>query len=142
MLQTWSMVRKAGRADSLRRRSHIRLRQIECERAAFTRSASQLNFTAKKTGQFTADGKAKSGSTVFAAGTCIRLLEGLKDDSLLVRGDPDARIRNFERNDGSGPTQDLMTRRPATGNHRNGEPHAALFSELERVRQQILEYLL
>ena len=62
--------------------------------------AAQLNFAAQQTGQFAADGQAQTGAAVFAAGAGVCLLERLEDDALLLRRNADARIGDFEGDDG------------------------------------------
>ena len=54
--------------------------------------ALDLQFTAQCARDFAADGKAQAGATVFAAGGAVGLLEGFKDDALLVFRDADAAV--------------------------------------------------
>src|SRR3984893_11225845 len=78
------------------RRSNVGLRQKQNERAPFARMASQLNFSPQQTGQFAADSQPQSRSAVLAAGSRVRLLEGLENNPLLFRWYADASIRNFK----------------------------------------------
>src|SRR5580693_4945586 len=95
------------------RRTDIGLRQVERKGAAFAGGTAELDFSTQKARQFAADGKTKSGSAVFAAGACIGLLEGLKDDSLFVQRNADAGIGNRECNHRSAGAENGMILRPA-----------------------------
>src|SRR6185437_4031465 len=100
--------------------AHVGLRQIQGEGAAGARRAPQLNLTTKQAGQFAADGEAQTGAAVFAAGAGIRLLEGFKDDPLLLRRDTDSGVRDFKGHDSSRGAEDGMVWRPTAGYRRNG----------------------
>src|SRR3984893_10045479 len=58
------------------RRPNIRLRQVESESAAPSRSAAQLDFSTQQAGELAADGEPEAGASVLAAGAGICLLEG------------------------------------------------------------------
>ena len=63
-------------------------RQIERERAALSGRAASWISPPSRIRQFAADGKAQAGAAIFAARAGVGLLEGLKDDLLLVGGMP------------------------------------------------------
>ena len=76
------MVRKNGRADNLRGRADIGLRQIKSESAALARCTSQLDFSTEEAGQFAADCETKACAAVLTAGAGVCLLESFEDDAL------------------------------------------------------------
>ncbi len=122
--------------------SDIGLRQVKGERAALAGRAAQLNFAAQQAGQFAADGQSQSGSAVLAAGAGVCLLEGLEDDALFLRRNADAGIGDFEGDDRRGAAENRMIFAPSFRSQRYGQMHAALFGELECIRQQVLQHLL
>src|SRR6266436_3708730 len=79
---------------------------------------------------------------VLTALTAIRLLEGLEDNALFFRGDPNSGVRHLEGDDGSGTTEDGMNRIPPRRRPNHRQFHAAVLCELEGIRQQVLEHLL
>ena len=127
--------RSGGRAD-------IGLRHVEGEGAAFAGRAAELNFAAEEAGKFAADGEAKPGASVFAAGAGIGLLEGLEYDALLLGGNTDTGIGDLEGDDGARAGEDGVVGTPAGQRTGDGEANAALLSELEGVGQQVFEDLL
>src|ERR1700756_2382386 len=136
------MVRHLAGGRDAGGRPYIGLRQVEREAAARAGRTPELDFAAEKACELTADGETESGAAVLAAGARIRLLEGLKDDSLLFGRDAKAGVGDFKGNDSRGAREDGMVRRPAAGDRRNGEPDAAVLGELEGIGEQVLEYLL
>ncbi|MNU04673.1 hypothetical protein D3C72_2491790 [compost metagenome] len=52
--------------------------------------------SAQKSGEIIADRQAKSGSAIFAADRCIRLLKSFEDDVMLLRGNSDAGILHIK----------------------------------------------
>ena len=68
-------------------------REIECKGAAFRGFALQPDFASEQGGEFPGYGKPETRASVFSRGPGIRLLEGLKDETLLFRRDTDARCR-------------------------------------------------
>src|SRR5882762_1395355 len=83
-----------------------------------------------------------AGGALTTAGSTVRLLESLKDDLLLVRGDTDAAVRNHEGNHLCGLVQLRAARRPAALGGHDSQLYGALGGELEGVRQQVLQNLL
>src|SRR5579863_6684613 len=108
------------------RRANVSLRQEQGKRAAFTRRAAELNFSAKEICQFAADGQSQSSAAVFAAGARVCLLKRLKDDALFFHRYSDTRIGNLERDHRCGAPQDGMTLAPPAICQRNGKAHSAL----------------
>src|SRR5437868_5462442 len=92
--------------------------------------------------QFAADGEPKTGAAILAAGRSIGLLEGFKDDLLLLERNTDTGIRHFERHHLASFVERLAVGIPAAGRRMHIEPDAALFGEFKGIRQEILEYLL
>ena len=70
--------------------------QVEGERAALSEDAHELDFSAKQHGQFTADGEAEPGATVFPGRAGVGLLEGFEDEPLLLLRDTDAGVFDGE----------------------------------------------
>ena len=101
-----------------------------------------MNFAAEQACQFAADGETETGAAIFPAGRGVGLLECLEDDLLLFRRNTDAGVGDLERHDGRRLAEHRMLRAPAAERHGDVEANAALRSELECVRQQILEHLL
>ena len=118
------------------------MRQVKREHAAFARRAAQLNFAAEQAGEFAADRKTETRAAVFAARACVGLLERLEDDPLLFGGNSDTGVGNRERYDRRGAAEHRMVLAPAVFRDRDGEAHASLLGELERIREQVLEHLL
>src|SRR6202043_3706296 len=103
---------------------------------------AQLDPAAKQTGKLPADRQPQAGPAVFPAGARVCLLKRLKDNPLLLGGDADASVGDLKRHDGCGASQNRMVTAPTTGGHRHGKLYTAVFGELERVGQQVLEHLL
>ena len=117
-------------------------RQVQRERASRARYALQPDFAAQKRRDFTADRQTEAGSAVLAAGGAVGLLECLEYDSVLLGRDSDSSIANSECDDTVRLNEDRMIRSPAFGGDAHFDRHTAALSELERIRQQILQYLL
>ena len=129
-----------GRRDVLR--SRIGQRQVERERAAFSERAAQSDLATQQLREFTADRQAEAGAAVLPARGRIGLLERLEYEPLLVERDPDPGVRHGKCDHARGRVQGLVLRAPARGRARHAERHTAFRSELERVREQVLEHLL
>ena len=134
--------RSFRRSDSRRCRSDVRLRNVQRKGASLPGRASQLNLATQQTRQFAADSEPEARTAILAACSRIGLLERLEDDALLVLRNPDAGIRDLERNHRARTIENRMTIAPSGADRRNFQPHAALLGELECVRQQILQHLL
>src|SRR6185437_6778249 len=80
------------RIDAGRRRTHVRLGDVQRESTAFPGGAAQLDFASEQTGEFAADGQSEAGSAVLAAGARVSLLESFENDSLLFARNTDAGI--------------------------------------------------
>ena len=102
----------------------------------------ELNFAAQQRRDFAADREAQSRPAVFAGDRSVGLLERLEDDAMLVGSDSDTGIFHRERDDRLGIAEDLVVRTPSRFSRRHVDRYAASFSELERIRQQILQNLL
>src|SRR6516225_1569745 len=124
------------------RRTRIFQRQIECERAALARGAVQVNFTTKQVRQLAADGKSKPRAAIFTAGAGVGLLKCLKDQLLLLQGNPDPGIGNLEGDHGRRVVENGMFRAPAADCGCDAQTDTAFGRELEGVGQKILQYLL
>src|ERR1700753_4046140 len=135
-------VRSFRQSDRRRRRSNIRLRNVEREGASLTGRAAQLNLSSQQVRQFAADGQSESRSAVLAACSGIGLLKGLEDDALLFLRNTNAGIRDLERNHRARAIENRMAIAPSGGDRRNLQTHTSLLGELECVRQQVLEHLL
>src|SRR5688572_20827589 len=72
--------------------------QIECERAAVAQLALDAHFATKQTRNFAADRQPETRTAEFAGRRCIRLLERLEDQPLLLLRDADARVPHAECN--------------------------------------------
>ena len=73
-------------------RGHVTLRQVESEARTKAFLARHADLAAQQSRDLAADGQAEAGATVLPCGRCVRLLERLEDDPLLLVGDSDARI--------------------------------------------------
>src|SRR4029079_3767350 len=82
------------------------------------------------------------GATVLATGAGIRLLKCLEHDLLLLGSNTDARVGYLEGDGRGALAQDRMIAAPAARDGGNAQAHAAGISELEGVREQVLEHLL
>src|ERR1700730_18110047 len=122
--------------------THIGLRQIECERTSLARRATQLDLATQQAGQFATDRQPQAGSTVFPAGASVCLLKCLEDDSLFLGRNADTRVGNFEGYNRRSTSKDWMPLAPSAARKRYEQLHAAVLGELERIGQQVLEYLL
>src|SRR5260370_19088384 len=115
---------------------------MEGESAALTRGAAKLDFTTQKASQLTADGQAKPGSAVLAAGASVRLLEGFEDDALLIGSDSYAIVRHFKRHHGCGAAQNRMIFAPPLVSDGDREPDRTVLRKFECIGQQVLKHLL
>src|SRR6202034_1308573 len=131
-----------GHGSPQRGAAKIGERQIQRKGAARARRAAQLNFPAEQVREFAADRQPEAGAAVLAAGGRVGLLKSLEYDALLFRRNADAGIRDLEGHHRGRMLQDRMIRIPTAGDRRDAELHAAFGGELERVGQEILEYLL
>ena len=116
--------------------------QIEREGRAQARRAAQAELAAQQLRQLAADGEAKAGAAVLAAGRGVGLLEGLEHDLLLLYGDTNTRIGDLEGDHRACLVQRDVVRPPAAVHRQHAQPHAALGSELQGVAEQVLEDLL
>src|SRR5581483_465531 len=103
--------------------------------------AHEPDLSAEQARDLAADGQAQARSAVAAVGAAVGLLEGLEDDLVLLRRDPDAGVLDGDREYGAGALQRVVVRAPAARRHLEGERHAAPLGELEGVREQVLEHL-
>src|SRR6201992_1840087 len=101
-----------------------------------------MDFAAKQARQFAADSKTEAGAAVFPASAGIGLLEGFKNQPLLVGGDSAAGGRASEGDHCRGSVENRGFRTPAPHGGRDLKTDAAFTGKLECVRQQILQYLL
>ena len=101
-----------------------------------------MNFPAEQVRELAADREPKAGSSVLAAGAGVGLHERLEDDLLLLERNADAGVRDFEADRCRCLPEHRMLGAPTAMRRRNIEPHAALGSELECIREQVFEHLL
>ena len=94
-----------------------------------------MNFAAQQMRQFAADGEPKTGAAILAAGRSIGLLEGFKDDLLLLERNTDTGIRYFERHHLARFVERLAVGIPAAGRRMHIEPDAALFGDSSPYEQ-------
>ena len=71
-------------------------RQVKGEGAALAMDAGELDLAAEQHRQFAADGQPEAGAAVFAGRAGVGLLEGLENESLLLRRDADAGVLDRE----------------------------------------------
>ena len=88
-------------------------RQIERERAAAVELAANTDLAAQQPRDFAADRQSQAGTAVLAAGCHVHLLEGLKDDLLLVERDADAGVAHGEGQHALCTVQRLHFRAPS-----------------------------
>ena len=122
-------------------RAQVGKRQIQGEGAAAAGDAAQADLPAQQVRQLAADGQSETRAAVLAGGARIGLLESLEYDPLLLRGYADAGITDRELDHRGSLPQDRMLGTPADGGDTHVQAHAAALGELERVREQILQYL-
>src|SRR5262249_38489132 len=101
-------------------------RQRQGEGAAFARRTDDLDGTAEQSRDLEADSQSQSGSTVSTTDSAIRLLKGLEDEFLLVRGYSYSAVLNHETYHRLAA---LYQRRP------NGHKYATGGGELESIRE-------
>src|SRR5262245_16270403 len=101
-----------------------------------------MDFAAQQARQFAADGKTQAGPTVLSAGAGIRLLEGLEGVPLFFERNADSGIGHFQRDYRRRLIENRVLLTPASDRSRSVEAYAAVFGELEGVRQEVLEHLL
>ncbi len=116
-------------------------RQVERERAAGARHARQLQLAAEQVRELAADRQTEAGAAVLARSAGVGLLERFEDDPLLLRRDADAGVRDGELHHRHCLLECRVIRAPAALRQPDVQPHAAVRSELEGVRQQVLENL-
>ena len=92
-----------------------------------------MDFAAEEVRQLAADRETQAGAAVFAAGAGVGLHEGLENDLLLLRRDADAGVGDLERHHRRGLPEHRMLLAPASLDGQDGQAHAALRGELERV---------
>src|SRR5690242_8339473 len=124
------------------RGGNIRLRQVESKVAARAGTAGKPDLPTQQTSEIAADGKAQAGSTVLSAGGAIRLLEGFKNNFLLVGGDSNTGIHYGERQRGFEAAQDRVSRRPSASDVIDAQRDRSSLGEFQRVGHQVLEDLL
>src|SRR5262249_46340876 len=100
------------------------------------------DFAAQQPGDFTADGKTQTCASKPATGSSVGLLECFKDDLVFFRRNPDPSIGDRKRDNFFSLIQRVVVITPTFSRHTSAHIHAALFSEFERIRQQILQDLL
>ena len=115
--------------------SQISLGQIERERTAFVRRASQLNLASQQARQFPADRQSQARAAILSARAGIRLLKSLKYDSLFIKRNTNTSIGNFEGDYGRHAAQYRVILTPPARGYRHGQVDASLFGKLKRVRQ-------
>ena len=81
----------------LARQLRVRQRQVQRERAARAGLAGEADLAAEQVRELARDCEAEAGAAVLAARACIRLLERLEDQLLLLRRDADAGVGHGER---------------------------------------------
>src|SRR5690606_3446694 len=108
-------------------------RQVERERTAFARRALERELAAEQVRQFAADRETEARTAIFAAGAGVRLLECFEDDLLLLGGDADTGVCDFERHYHRRFVEDLVLRVPSADRGCHVEPHTAVLRELEGV---------
>src|SRR5205823_7028382 len=86
-------------------------------------------------------GEPRPRAAVLGGGARIGLLESLDYDPRLLRGYADAGITDGELDHRGSLPQDRMLGTPADGGDTHVQAHAAALGELERVGEQILQYL-
>src|SRR5579863_8705272 len=118
------------------------LRKVQRKRAAHSGRALQTNLAAQQASQFAADGQAQTRAAVLAAGGSVRLLECLEYDALLVLRNADAGVGHGERDHRFDAIEDRVIHAPARHNAVDLQPYRPVLRELQRVRQQVLQYLL
>ena len=96
----------------------------------------------KEASDLPADGEAEARPAVLAARAAVGLLEGLEDDLLLFRGDPDPRIRHRDREDRAGAIQGFHLGTPALPDSLDAQRDPPPLRELEGVGEQVLDDLL
>jgi hypothetical protein len=126
--------RDQTRRSDLRRRS-VLTREVECERAPGARDAHDADLPAEQAGNLATDRQPEPGPSVAAARRAVGLLEGFENDALLFFGDPDARVRHAERDDGVGLVQDLVAAAPAVARELHFHRDVTVLGELEGVRK-------
>src|SRR5205823_5534133 len=120
-LFAWGWQRNWRRRDRARdvARAGVGEREVEREGAAQARLAAEADLAPQQSGQLPGNRQAQPRAAVLAAGAGIRLLKGLEDEPLLLRGDTDAGVADDKRNDVVRAAQRPMVRRPAAF----GQPH-------------------
>src|SRR6266511_3809610 len=130
------------RAEPRRRLGREHIRQVQHERRALADRRGDRDGAAEQARQLAADGQAKAGTAVLAAGRAVRLLEGLEDQRQLVVGDSDAGVVDAERGDPPRPVQRRYAERGALRGDPDGELHGPGVGELDRVGDQVAQDLL
>ena len=92
-----------------------------------------MDFAAQEVRQLTADRETQAGSSVFAAGARVGLLECLENNLLLFQRDADAGVGHLEAHHHRRLVEHRVVSIPSAERGRDIEPHAALRGELERV---------
>src|SRR6185295_9324626 len=101
------------------------LRQEQGKGAALARGAGQSNFSAEQPRNFPADRQAKACAAILAAGAAVRLLEGLKDELLLLGRDANAGVGDGECDDRARMIEHFLARAPTFGNRSNPQDDIA-----------------
>src|SRR5918993_1283158 len=98
-----------------------------------------MDFTAQEPCDLAADRQAQSGSSVLTARGAIPLTEGFPDDLLLVVRNAYTRISYLECDDLARAVQHLVIGTPTRFHAPHRQFYLAIFSELQRVGQQVLQ---
>src|SRR5262249_35023132 len=126
----------------LRRRRLVNAGYEEREDAALARRADDANFAAQQPRDLAADREAEPRAAEFAAGRPVGLLEGLEDDPLLFGRNADAGVAHPKGDNLIGLVERLARVIAAACGHLDVNRDMASFSELEGVREEVLENLL
>src|SRR4029077_15819916 len=110
-----------------------RLRQVQRESATAPRRARKLNFTTEQAGDLAANSQAQPRPAILAARAPVGLLEGLKDDLLLIERNADSRVLARERKYRPGFAEGLLALNHPGVDCLHLDPYAAAPSELHRL---------
>ncbi|MNZ62523.1 hypothetical protein D3C78_806480 [compost metagenome] len=116
------------RLNPLRIVFNVTLRQHQGEDTALPRLAADADRSAEQGRQVPRDRQPQPRATVTTIGGAVGLVERLENTFKLIAGNTDPRIANHKTETGVRLADD-------------GEADRALFGELDRVRQQVLEHL-
>ncbi len=118
-------------------RPDIVFRQIESKDTASPGRAVEADLSAEQGRQLAADREPETRAAVAPACAGVRLMERFEDDLLLIGGNADAGVLNFEGDDSRRVVQSRVIDAPAVTDQIHPEGDPSLGGEFESIGKQV-----